>query len=104
MTLGGVGLRAYATFDLVIHTTKLWIAPYSEYQQSLYDLILRMREKNFTFTEIADHLNESGYKTVRGKKFRNAHAHSILKKKTIRDKRLGREYKPVIENFNLLFL
>lgn len=103
MTLGGVGLRAYATFDLIIRTTKLWIAPYSEYQKSLHDMILDMRSKGLTFTEIANHLNENGYKTTRGKRFQNAHAHSILKKKTIRDSRLKKEYEPVIENFDLKF-
>jgi predicted transcriptional regulator len=104
VTLGGVGLRAYATFDLKIRTNKLWIAPYSEYQKSLHDMILDMRNKGFTFAEIANHLNETGYKTTRGKSFRNAHAHSILKKKSLRDQRLNLAYEPIIENFNVLFL
>ena len=31
--------------------------------------------------ELQTWLNDNGYKTTRGKKFRNAHAHSIVKKK-----------------------
>lgn len=97
-----MGLRAYATFNLIIRATKLWIAPYSEYQQSLYDLILKMRSEGHTFTKIANYLNEHGYRTTRGKNFKNAHAHSILKKKTIRNQRLEREVSEIIENFNVI--
>lgn len=104
MTLGGVGLRACATFDIKIRTTKLCVAPYSKYQRSLYELILKMRSSGYTFNGIANALNEQGYLTTRGVIFKNAHVHSILKKKAIRDKRLGRDYPVIIENFNVLFL
>lgn len=50
-----------------------------------------MRQSGQTFDEIADSLNEQEHLTPRGCKFRGAHAHSILKKKRIRDNRLGRE-------------
>lgn len=104
MTLGGVGLRAYATFDLIIRTNKLWIAPYSQYQHTLYELILKMRYKGHTFAGIAAYLNEQGYQTTRGKTFKNAHVHSILKKKRIRDERLKKDHAPVLENFSVVFL
>jgi Recombinase len=104
VTLGGVGLRAYANFDVKIRTAKLCIAPYSQYQQFLYDLILKKRNEGRSFTAIADYLNENGYKTTRGKSFRNAHAHSILKKKSIRDKRVGFVDAIFIENFNVVYL
>ena len=34
-----------------------------------------------TFQQIAEHLNNKNIETVRGKKFRGAHIHSILKKR-----------------------
>lgn len=101
---GGIGLQAYVTFDLVLKSTNLWVAPYSEYQEFLHQTISDMREKDFTFHEIADWLNDNGYKTPRGKKFRSPHAHSIIKKKKIRDERLGRDYPAVLENFDILFI
>ncbi len=66
-------------------------------------MILKMRNEGFSYNAIADFLNKNGFKTPRGKLFRNAHAHSILKKKNIRDERLEREYPVVIENFDLVY-
>ena len=45
-----------------------------------------------TFDAIAEWLNEKRYLTVRGKKFRGAHVHSIIKRKRMRDEKLEREY------------
>lgn len=104
MTNGGLGLCAFITFELTLRSTKLWIAPYSEYQEFLYQTISQMRSEGFNFKEIADWLNDNGYKTTRGKSFRNAHTHSIIKKKKIREERLSREFPADIENFNLLFV
>lgn len=99
-----MGLRPYAVCKVIIRTTKLWVAPYSQYQQELHDLILKMRNNGHSYNVIADYLNEHGYKTARGKSFKNAHAHSILKKKSLRDERLNREYPILIEDFQIVFL
>ena len=56
------------------------------------------------YKQIADWLNDNGYKTPRGNKFRNNHAHSIVKKKRIRDVRLGRTYEPKLTDFSLRFI
>ena len=48
-----------------------------------------------TFDAIADWLNEEGYLTVRGKQFRGAHVHSILKKRLAKEDLLKREYPEV---------
>jgi hypothetical protein len=80
------------------------VAPYNEYQQFLYETITDFREKGWNFQQIADWLNENGYTTVRGKKFRNAHAHSILKKKRIRDVRITKRYKPELSNFYIQYM
>ena len=49
-----------------------------------------------TYTEIAAWMNDNNYLTARGKKFRNAHAHSIVKKKKNREVRLNKEYESTI--------
>ena len=48
-----------------------------------------------TFNAIAEWLNKEGYLTVRGKKFRGAHVHSILKKRLAKEELLKREYPEV---------
>ena len=54
-----------------------------------------------TFGAIAEWLNKEGYLTVRGKKFRGAHVHSILKKKRLKDEKLERKYPEVWSDFSL---
>ncbi len=54
-----------------------------------------------TFDAISDWLNERGYLTVRGKKFRGAHVHSILRKRLIKEELLKREYPPVWSDFSM---
>ena len=58
-------------------------------------------EEGWNYQQIADWLNDNGYKTPRGKKFRNTHAHSIVKKKKIREVRLDRTYEPKLTDFSL---
>ena len=54
-----------------------------------------------TFNQVADHLNKKGILSVRGKKFKSAHVHSILKKRRIRDEKLEKEYAEVRSDFRL---
>lgn len=103
MTLGGVDLRPYVVFNITIRTNRLAVIPYSAYQVKLHGLIVQMREDGLSYNAIADYLNKNGLKTPRGKSFRNAHAHSIIKKKRIRDERLERHHVSDIENFDLLY-
>ena len=49
-------------------------------------------------------MNENNYKSPRGKKFLNAHAHSIVKKKKIREVRLTKMYPPKLSNFAFRFV
>ena len=77
---------------------------YNEYQDHLYDLISNKLDDGWNYQQIADWLNENGYSTARGKRFRNAHAHSIVKKKTIRDVRLNKKYEPEISDFSVRFI
>ena len=54
-----------------------------------------------TFNRIADHLNKKRILSIRGKQFRGAHVHSIIKRKRIRDEKLEREYPEVRSDFYL---
>ncbi len=54
-----------------------------------------------TCTAIAEWLNKEGYLTVRGKPFRSAHVHSILKKRLAKEELLNREYPPVWSDFSI---
>ena len=46
-------------------------------------------------------LNKEGYLTVRGKQFRGAHVHSILKKRLAKEELLNREHAPVWSDFSM---
>ena len=54
-----------------------------------------------TFDAIAEWLNKKGYPTMRGKKFRGTHVHSILKKRLAKEELLKREYSPVWSDFSM---
>jgi hypothetical protein len=54
-----------------------------------------------TFDAIAEWLNKEGHLTVRGKKFRGAHVHSILKKRLAKEELLNRKYPEVWSDFSL---
>ena len=54
-----------------------------------------------TFDAIAEWLNNKGYLTVRGKRFRGTHVHLILKKRLVKEELLNREYPPVWSDFSM---
>jgi len=54
-----------------------------------------------TFDAIAEWLNKEEYLTVRGKRFRGAHVHSILKKRRSKEDLLKTEYPEVWSEFSL---
>lgn len=53
--------------------------------------------------QIANWLNDNDYKTARGNKFKNAHVHSIAKKRKRRLEILDREPTISISNINLRY-
>ena len=77
------------------------IPEYSQYQFFLYETIIAHRERGKTFDQIAEWLNVKGYLSVRGKKFRGAHVHSIVKKKRLKDEKLEKEYPEQWSDFSL---
>ena len=54
-----------------------------------------------TFDAIADWLKKEGYLTARGKNFRGAHIHSILKKMLAKEELRNREYPKVWSDFSM---
>ena len=77
------------------------IPEYSQYQFFLYETIIAHRERGKTFDQIAEWLNVKGYLSVRGKKFRGAHVHSIVKKKRLKDEKLEKGYPEQWSDFSL---
>ena len=97
-------IDVFFTFTLSVRITNLWVAPYSQYQQFLYDTICGFREKGWNYQQIADWFNSNDYKTIRGKKFFNSSCQSIVKKKNARDARLSKTYPPKLSNFAISFV
>ena len=73
-------------FSITYRSLPFYLPRYSQYQYFLYDTIIEHRESGKTFNQIAEWLNEKGYLSVRGKKFGGAHAHSIVKKKRLKER------------------
>jgi hypothetical protein len=63
-----------------------------------------IRDKDWTFKQIAGWLNNNGYTSARGKKFGPSNVHSIIKKRRLRNQRMSKESKVIISNFDLWFL
>ena len=72
-------------FTITQRTPHLNVPLYSKYQFFLYETITAQRKKGKTFDQIAQWLNKKGYLSVRGKKFKGNHVHSIVKKKRLKD-------------------
>ena len=88
-------------FTLTYRSPALTGNYYSDYQFFLYETIIAHREKGKTFDQIAEWFNKKGYPSVRGKKFRGAHIHSIVKKKRLKDEKLERDYPEQWSDFSL---
>ena len=88
-------------FTLTCRSPSLTGNYYSDYQFFLYQTITEQRDSRKTFNQIAEWLNKKGYLSVRDKKFKGNHVHSIVKKKRMRDEKLEREYPEVWSDFSL---
>ena len=87
-------------FTITQRTPHLNVPLYSEYQFFLYETITGQREKGKNFDQIAEWLNKENL-SVRGKKFKGNHVHSIVKKKRLKDEKLERDYPEVWSDFSL---
>ena len=88
-------------FSITYRSPALFGNHYSAYQFFLYKTITEHREKGMTFDTIADCLNKEGYLTVRGRKFRGAHVHSILNKRLAKEELVNCEHPPVCSDFSM---
>ena len=88
-------------FSITYRRPPFTVPQYSEYQFFLYETIIELREKGKTFDQIAEWLNKKGYLSVRGKKFKGNHVHSIVKKKRLKDEKLEKDYPEVWSDFSL---
>ena len=88
-------------FTITYRRPSFTVPQYSQYQFFLYETITEQREKGKTFDQIAEWLNKKGYLSVRGKKFKGNHIHSIVKKKRLKDEELERDYPEVWSDFSL---
>ena len=97
------GVLPYLYFDLTLSSQNLLTPIYSVYQQSLYDKITSLREKGMNFVQIANWLNTKGYKTPRGRIFRNNHVQSIVKKRRNRLDIIQKEPTQSLSNISLRY-
>ena len=88
-------------FSIKYRRPPFTVPQYSQYQFFLYETIIAHREKGSTFDQIAEWLNRKGYLSVRGKKLKGNHLHSIVKKKRLKDDKLERQYPEVWSDFSL---
>ena len=88
-------------FTITYRRPSFNVPQYSKYQFFLYQTINKQREKGKTFDQIAEWLNKKGFLSVRGKKFKGNHVHSIVKKKRLKDEKLEKEYPEVRSDFYL---
>lgn len=51
---------------MVLTTRNLIVAPYSDYQIELHDIIQNLHNEGLGYRKIAEWLNENGYQTPRG--------------------------------------
>lgn len=55
-------------------------------------MIKNLHDRGLGYRRIACWLNDNGYKTPRGKEFKNTHVFSILKKRRLREERINKSY------------
>ena len=102
--LDNPNIQVFISFTIKITVSHLRKIRYSPYQHELWNICNSMREEGATFLSIAKHLNENGYKSARGKLFKNSHIHSILKNKLIADNRINKRYEPSIKTYIYIFV
>ena len=88
-------------FSITYRRPPFNVPQYSEYQFFLYQTITEQRETGNTFDQIAEWLNKKGYLSVRGKRFKGNHIHSILRKRLAKEELLNRDYSPLWSDFSM---
>ena len=85
-----------------VSSPNLWLSPYSEYQQKLFDIIKEQHEdKKMNFVQISKWMNDNNYLTPRGKVFSQQLAWSMYTKKQRSIKRFSRPVQSEVINSEL---
>ena len=74
-------------FSITYRSPSFNVPQYSQYQFFLDEKITEQRNKGKTFDQIAEWLNRKRYLSVREKKLKGNHVHSIVKKKRLKDEK-----------------
>lgn len=88
-------------FTICIKTSTLTkTTHYTGYQQKLFDEIKRLKEvEGYGYKRISYILYEKGYRSIRTDSvLRHNYIYSIYKKGKIREKRINREFKPILRD------
>ena len=101
-SLGGI-IPAFE-FEVSMWSPNLWIPPYSQYQQRIFQVILKSRKQGKTFKDIAYDLNRSGVSSTRGSQFTSPLVHALLKKGLKRKERLETEVQWQLTPLGMSFL
>jgi len=97
-----IGNHRYLVMNVRLTSSNLWLSPYSQYQQELFDIIRNFRENdNWNFKQISDWLVDNDYRTPRDKTFTHKHVWSMYTKKKRSIERFNREYEPIIKNVDI---
>lgn len=92
----------FLSMVIKISSPNLWMSPYSEYQQKLFDIIREQHEdQKMNFVQISNWMNENNYLTPRGKVFSQQLAWSMYTKKQRSLKRFSQSFEPEILNSKL---
>ena len=89
------------TFTVFIKTSTLTkTTHYTGYQQKLFDEIKRLKEvEGYGYKRISYILYEKGYRSIRTDSvLRHNYIYSMYKKGKIREKRMNREFKPILRD------
>ena len=71
------------------------------YHYFQYKTISKLRKKGMTFNQITDHLIKKKILSAKIRMFRGGHAHSIMKRKRVRDEEFRGRCPEVISDFYL---
>jgi hypothetical protein len=91
----------YLTLAVDYYSATLWIAPYSDYQQFLFDTIDSMHKEGNSYIKIAQWMNDNNHLTPRGSVFKPNHAWSIHMKKRKSIERFTRTFEPEITDIGI---
>jgi len=92
----------FLIIKVLFRSPNLWVSPYSQYQQELFNIIRSQHEEHGkNFVEIRDYLISKGYKSPRGKDLTQSIVWSIYTKKIKSIKRFSRVFEPVVTDVKL---